>query len=126
MCDILESDEVSVKVPNSELSANSVSNLSREKRSQVLQKLQFRYDTLDEMPTLVTEIKREIESSCPLLIKNGPFRVYFNSYQSGYLEVIVDARFRMQPYSETYYEVREDVMNAIGRAAKKCNCQFKF
>ena len=107
---------------------NSISNLSRERRSQVIQKLQFTYDTLDIMPELVNEIKKEIELSCPKLITSGlrPLRVYFNSYEPGHLQVIVDSRFRIQPFSEEYYQAKENVMNAIGRAAKKCNARFKY
>lgn len=79
------------------------------------------------MPELVANIKNEIENSCPKLITNGssPWRVYFNAYNKGSLEVIVDARFRIQPYSSEYYEVKEKVMNAIGRAAKSCGASLK-
>ena len=94
----------------------------------MLQKVQFTYDALESMPILVATIKEEIKSSCPKLITNGssPWRVYFNSYESGHLQVVVDARFRIQPHSDEYYDVKEKVMNAIGRAAKRCNVKFKY
>lgn len=120
------SDEVRVKIPNSDLNYKTFSNLSRVQRSQVYQKLRFQYDTLDIMPDLVSAIKLEIIKSCPALITDGssPWIVSFNSFEPGYLEVIVDARFRIKPDSEEYYQCKEDVLNAIGRAVKSCSVQF--
>ena len=125
---MIDSDEIRSKIPNTQLHANCISNLSHIQRSQVLQKLQFTYDTLESMPLIVSTIKEEIQASCPKLITNGssPWRVYFNSYESSHLQVIVDARFRIQPHSDEYYKAKENVLNAIGRAAKRCNAKFKY
>ncbi len=119
------SDEIKVEIPNSELNVSS--NLSRGSRSQVKQYLKFKYDAIEKMPELITSIKKEIIASCPKLILDGSssWRVYFNSYELGYVEVVVDARFRIVPKSNEYYEVRNDVMNAIGRAARNCKVEFQ-
>ena len=121
-------DEIRVKIPNSDLNYKTFSNLSRVHRSQVHQKLRFQYDALDRMPDLVAEIKLEIIKSCPKLITDGssPWMVSFNSFEARYLEVIVDARFRIKPDTDEYYQCKDDVLNAIGRAVKSCNVQFSY
>jgi len=79
------------------------------------------------MPELISSIKKEIVGSCPKLILDGssPWRVYFNSFELGYVEVVVDARFNVVPSSNEYYQARQAVMNAIGRAALKCKVEFQ-
>ena len=119
-------DEVTIKIPNSDLNYKTFANLSRVDKSQVYQKLRFTYDALDQMPELISEIKSGIIKSCPTLVNNvsSPFYVHFNSFEERYLEVIVDVRFKVKADSNEHHQVKEDVLTAIGKAARTCNAQF--
>ena len=50
-------DEVITKIPNTQLSDIRISNRSRLKFSQVKQKLRFRYEDIDKIPSLVEDIR---------------------------------------------------------------------
>ncbi len=119
-------DGLITKIPNSDLNYKTFSNLSRVSRSEIRQKLRFTYDTLDKMPQLVSAIRQEIIKSTPRLTNDNTLKVYFNSFEEGYLEVIVDAKFSIKPYSDEFVTIKEEVLNAIGRSAKRCNAQFSY
>jgi small-conductance mechanosensitive channel len=122
---IIDADQLQVKIPNSQLNAQPISNLTRNKVSRIKQKVRFTYDGLDKMPELIDTIKSEIKSSCPKLITNSRSRVYFNSFEVGYLEVVVNMKFNIRPRGSEYYACKNEVMYAIARAAKKCNVEFQ-
>lgn len=120
-------DEVMVTIPNADLLSQRVCNLSRIHQCQVKQKLQFSYEDSEKLPQLLQDIKTEIRSSCPSVITDGsrPFRCFWTSYQADHLEVIVDAHFRIKPVGDAYHENRQNVLEAIYRAVKKNNMNFK-
>ena len=120
-------DEVMVAVPNSDLAAQKISNLSRLKKCQVVQSLRFSYADVEKLPKLCNDIKKEIKLNCPQLIVDGtrPFRVYWRGYESGHLEVKVDTHFNIRPIGDAYYENRERVLQAIYRSVKKNDINFK-
>jgi hypothetical protein len=66
------------------------------------------------------DIKREIRGSCPSVITDGtrPFRCYWTKFQSNYLEVIVDAHFRIRPIGDAYFENQQRALLAIDRAVR--------
>jgi len=78
---IRDSTEMLTAVPNTELSNQKITNISRNRYSQVKQKLHFQYEDLDKLPALMHEIKKEICKSCPLVVSDGtkPFRAYFSA-----------------------------------------------
>jgi small-conductance mechanosensitive channel len=78
------------------------------------------------LPVVVEDIKKEIITSCPELITDGtrPFRVHWRSYGDDHLEVVVDARFHIQPEGDTYWDNRQEVLMAIRRAVKKHGIEF--
>jgi small-conductance mechanosensitive channel len=121
------SDEIMVTMPNSDLLSQRVCNLSRIHQSQVKQTLQFSYADSEKLPQLLQDIKTEIRSSCPAVITDGsrPFRCYWTSFQPNYLEVILDAHFRIKPVGDSYHENRQRVLQAIHRAVKKNDMTFK-
>ncbi len=121
-------DELIVKIPNSQLADQRVSNISRTNKCQVKQELWFDYDDIDKLPQVIKDIKEEISRNCPHLIKDGsrPFRVHWRDYKDDHLEVVVDARFHLPPASDIYWDNREEVLKAIATAAKKNGVSFAF
>jgi small-conductance mechanosensitive channel len=126
--DLRGTDEVVVKIPNSQLANQRVSNLSRLKISQVKQLLWFAYEDVDKLPTVIENIKTEIGASCPNLITDGsrPFRVIWTDFRDDHLEVSVDCRFRHPPSTDVYWDTRQKVLLAISRAAKKSGVEFSI
>jgi len=123
---IRDSSEMVTAVPNKEFSNQRLTNISRNKFSQVEQDVHFEYDDLDKLPVLVDEIKREIINSCPAVVTDGskPFRVYFHEYADCFLKVKVDVRMIATHNSNSYFHNREQVLLAIGRAVKRMKMKF--
>jgi small-conductance mechanosensitive channel len=115
-----------MKIPNAELGANSISNLSIVDSSQVEQSLRFDHSTIDTIPRLVKEIKSEIKAACPKLISDSsrPFRVHWTEYGESFLQIDIDTRFNIKPHSDEYYDNKQEVLLAISRAIRKCNVRL--
>ena len=123
---IRDSSELLTAIPNKNLAHQSITNISRNKFSQVKQTVNFDYEDLDKLPVLINQIKHEIKENCPAVVTDGskPFRVYFNNYDEHFLQVTVDVRLCVTPDSNTYFQTREMILLAIGRAVKKMDMKF--
>jgi small-conductance mechanosensitive channel len=122
-------DELVVRIPNSQISGTRTANVSRVRLSQVKQTLAIRYEDLNKLPQLALDIKEEIRLACgPTLIDDGfrSFRVHWREYKNYYLEVVVDAHFRVKPFCDAYFETREQVLQAIARATEKNGVLFSY
>ena len=122
--EIRGTDNIVLKVPNSQIYKQRVSNYTKTKQSQVRQVLRFKYADLRNLSKIMNDIKDEIESSCsPSLIVDGsrPFRVYLFSYQEDHIEVIVNCHLNIPPNCGPYYEARQRVLEAIARAVAENN-----
>lgn len=119
-------DEVVIKIPNSQLADQRVSNLSRLSKSQVKQALWFAYEDIDRLPEIIKQIKLEIKENCPSLITDGsrPFRVHWRDYKDDHVEVVVDCHFQHPPSSDEYWDTRQSVLLAIARAARDVGVPF--
>ena len=125
--DIRSYSEVITRVPNSQLSGQRATNLSRAApKSQVKQTLRFSYKDVKKMPELMQAIKEEIRKSCPTLIDDGsrPFRCHWRDILESWLEVVVDAHFNTRPTGDVYYDLRQDVLVAIATAAESLGVEF--
>ena len=119
-------DEIVMKIPNSQLANQRVSNVSRMRKSQVKQFLWIGYNDIYKIPQFIEDVKVEIKSSCPLLIDDGtrPFWVHWREFASDHLEIVVDTHHNIKPSSLEYYNNRQAVLLAIARAAKKNYVEF--
>jgi len=83
------SDNLITRVPNTMLSSQKVSNVSRVRQSQVKQTLRFHYEDAAEIPALLEDIRTEIKKACPRLITDNsrPFRVFWTNFNEDHLEV---------------------------------------
>lgn len=123
---IRDSSEKVTAIPNKELAGHHITNLSRNRFSQVKQTLHFEYDDLEKLPDLMEAIKIEIAASCPFVVTDGskPFRAYFHNYSDQCLDVIVDVRMGVTPSTSSYHHYRQEVLMAIGRAVKLKQMSF--
>ena len=76
---------------------------------------------MDKLEKLSFDIKSEIRAACPSIITDRifPFRCYWINFGSDYLEVFVNAHFRIPPVGDAYYENRQQCLIAIDRAIRK-------
>ena len=103
-------DEVTTRIPNSQLSQQRVRNISRVTRSQVQQELWFSYKDIDKMPALMEAIKEEVKDACgEFLISDGsrPFRAHWRDYTSDHLEVVVDVHFNIPGATQAYWDNKQ-------------------
>lgn len=120
------SNNVITRVPNTMLSSQKVSNLSRVAQSQVKQTLRFNYKDALILPAVLQDIKAQIRATCPRLITDGsrPFRAYWTDYQDDHLSVMIDSHFNIPPFSDEYWQNRQNVLIAITKAITKYNVQL--
>jgi small-conductance mechanosensitive channel len=121
-----DSNNVITRVPNTLLSSQKVSNLSRIAQSQVKQTLRFGYKDALILPELLEDVKNEIRAACPKLItdKSRPFRAFWTDYKEDHLEVMIDTHFNIPPFSDDYWLNRQNVLIAITKAITKYNVQL--
>lgn len=119
-------DDIHVRIPNSEIASKRISNVSRANRSQVKQKVRLRYDDIDKIPKLVDGIKEEVKAACPKLVLDGsrPFRVHWRSMADDHVSVVVDTHHDIPPMTQLFYDNQERVMIAIATAVKKNRMKF--
>lgn len=123
---IRDSSEMVIAVPNNQLYNQRLSNISRNKFSQVKQILRFHYEDLDRLPSLIEEIKKEIVRSCPFVISDGSkaFQVFFIEFGDCALQVMVNVKLHVTPETITYFQFREQILLAIWRAVRNKNMKF--
>lgn len=127
---VRRSDELIVRIPNSQIAATRVANVSRTNLSAVKQTLALRYEDLPKLRKLCQGIKTEIKEAVggEDLVLDGtrPFRVIWRDYKDTYLEVFVLVYLRLRPSSNQYYDAQEKILQAIGRAMKANQCEFAY
>lgn len=114
------------KIPNSQISNQRISNVSRVKLCQVAQTLWFSYDDIDKISDVIPAIKEEIKKSCPTLIVDGsrPFRTHWRECKDDHLEVVIDCHFRLPPTGDVYWDNRQAVLEAVAKAVKRTGVSF--
>jgi small-conductance mechanosensitive channel len=119
-------DNIVIKIPNSQLFNQRVSNLSRIERSRVLQKLRFKYSDLSKLDAVLQDITDEIKKSCPKAITDGskPLSALLAQYEPDHVEVVVNSHFNIPPGSAEYFTNRQEVLLAIARAVQKNGIEF--
>jgi len=114
-----------MNVPNKQLANQRVGNITRGKWCSVTQTVWFSYEDIDKIAKVCNDIKTCIKERCPMLeTETRIFRVSLDDFKRDHLEVVVDACFRLPPYSNAYYENRQQVMFAIADGAGKNDVRF--
>lgn len=115
-------DDITTRIPNSQMTSARVSNLSKVDRRRETQTLRFRYSDMEKIPDTLNEIKDEIRLSCPKL--NGEVIAVLNSFENDHIEAEVKAHFDIKPATVEGLENRHDFLLAIARAMKKKKVSF--
>lgn len=124
--DLRKSDETIMRIPNSQISNQRITNLSRARLSQVTQTLRVKYTDAEKIPNLLTDIKSQVQQDCPKLITDGsrPCRVHFKEFRDDHIEIGVDFRFRVPVVGDGYHQNKEACNVAIAKAMNKNKLQF--
>ena len=124
--DLRKSDETIVRIPNSQIANQRITNLSRTRLSQVAQTLRVKYTDAEKIPKLLADIKEQVQEDCPKLITDGsrPCRVHFKNFQEDHIEIGVDFRFRLPVVGDGYHQNKERCNLAIVEAMEKNKVQF--
>jgi len=119
-------DELSVRIPNSQVYAQRIINISRMKQCQVEQTLRFKYEDLDRIQNIFQDIKKGIEKLCPTLITDGsrPYRINVVDFCPDHVSVKLNCHFDTPPTGPAYAENRQKVLMAVAMAMKKNDAQF--
>ena len=129
---VRRSDELVVRIPNTQIAGRQIANISRTRLSSVKQTLAVRYQDMDKLTQLCDDIRREIQITAmqrrlPLILDGSrPFRVVWRDYKDTHLEVFVLCFFRLKPRGDDYYDAQEQVLQAIARAMEKNGCEFSY
>jgi len=72
------------------------------------------------------DIKHEIQMACPSLITDGsrPCRIHMTNYHGDHIEVVCDFHFQIKPVGDDYWNNRQQVLMAIGRAVQRSKLEF--
>ena len=121
--DILCTNSNIMRIPYSQISKQTLVNVSRNSKSQIEQTLRFQYKDIDHIEEVIKDIKVEIAASCPKLIHDGsrPFHVLISEFNAQYVNIIVNTHHLVKPCSEEYYVTRHNLLEAVSRAIKKHN-----
>lgn len=124
--DIRTNDEVVLNVPNKDLARRRVGNITRSKWSAVTQTIWFNYEDIEKVPKVCEDIKRFIKVRCPTVEENDSSRLFRATISAlnRHVEVEIEAHFRLPPFSNAYYENRQNVMRAVSDAAYENGITF--
>jgi small-conductance mechanosensitive channel len=129
--ELMGSDHVPMRVPNSQIVGKRISMYSKVTQSQVKQTLRFKYQDLDKLPTILQDIEQEIKSVCDdddddddndHKLTSASARL--TTYEADHIQVSVICNFDMKPGTSEYAEIREKVLFAIADAVIKNNVEF--
>jgi len=121
------SDESIVKIPNSQIAHQRVTNLSRVPKCQVKETLRFNYADIDKIPKLVQDIKIAMKREfAEELIVDGtrPFHVHWLALEHDHLQVMCDFRFDMPPIGTAYLDLKQRVIMTLVNTVKKNDMEF--
>jgi small-conductance mechanosensitive channel len=120
--ELLGSDHVPMRVPNSQIVGKRISMFSKVTKSQVKQTLRFKYQDLDKLPTILQDIQQKIKSVCDDKLTSASARL--TTYEADHIQVSVSCSFDIKPGTSEYAETREKVLFAIADAVKKNDVEF--
>jgi len=125
---LVGSDDVEIRIPNTQVAQQRVSNLSHVTTSRVQQILRFRYSDLYKLPKVLDSIKDEIRKNCDsdALILDGskPFDAVLTKYEPDHVQAEVVVCFDLKPGSHEFIQQRQRVLLSIAYALQANNVAF--
>lgn len=124
-------DEMVLRIPNTQIARTRIANLSRQRLSNVQVTLDVSYSEIGKLKQLVGDIRANILDALDTydnLITDGsrPFRVHWRDITETSLQVVVDTHLRVKPFTDDYWNTRQEIFFAIGRAAEKNDITFSY
>ena len=121
--DLTLDNSLVMRIPYSQINKQTLVNVSRNQKYQIKQSLRFQYKDIEHMDDIISDIKTEIQASCPTLILDGsrPFYVLISEFNAQYVIIEVNTHHQVQPCSEKYHITRHNLLEAVSRAIKKHN-----
>jgi small-conductance mechanosensitive channel len=124
-------DEMVLRIPNTQIARTRIANLSRQRLSNVQVTLDISYSEMGKIKQLVGDIRANLLDTLDVydtLITDGsrPFRVHWREVTDTSLQVVVDTHLRVKPFSDDYWNTRQEIFFAIGRAAEKNKINFSY
>lgn len=119
-------DEIKVKIPNTQLTDQRISNFSRLDKCRVLATLRVSFEDFEKIPKFCTEVKEILLEKCEHLISDGsrPFRANWRACETDHLTVVVDTHHNLQPSGDAFLENQELVFQTIFLVAKQNDIKF--
>lgn len=119
-------DEISIKIPNTQLTDQRISNFSRIDKCRVLTTLRVSFEDFEKIPKFCTEVKEALKEKCEHLISDGsrPFRANWRACECDHLKVVVDTHHNLKPIGDVFAENQELVFQTIFMVAKQNNIKF--
>lgn len=124
-------DEMVLRIPNTQIARTRIANVSRQRLSNVQVTLDISYTEIGKLKQLVDDIRSNLLDTldvyATLITDNSrPFRVHWREVTETSLVVVVDTHLRVKPFSDEYWNTRQEIFFAIARAAEKNDIKFAY
>ena len=113
-------------VLNSDIAAQDIVNLSRQKKSHIKETGRLRFEDLSAFDDLKARITDEIEKSCPHVITTGTdkMQIYCTEWKPRWVQVTMEFYLDMSPVGEEYKSAKQCVLSVAARAANVDNSGY--
>lgn len=116
-----------MRIPNSQLLHQRVTNISQAKRSQVKQILRFEYSDLNKIPVILQDIKEQVKVSCPKLVCEGAiYRAVITSFEADHVQAVLHFHFDIPAETEASNQNQQQVLLVIARGMDEHGVEFAF
>ena len=121
--EVVGSDHVPIRVPNTQILGKRVHMFSRVTKSKIKQTLRFKYSDLQKVHKLLDDIQEEIHARCSEHML-GEAEVLLTNYEADHIQVSVSASFDFKPDSAEYAHTKQRALFAIADAMKRNEVDF--
>lgn len=111
-------------VPNAAFTSIVVENPSRMKNRRINETIGLRYDDINKVPAILTEI-REMLKQHPDIDQNQSLMVYFDTFAESSLNFVIYAFTRTRDWGE-YHQIKEQVLLAVAGIIERHGAGIAF